>query len=274
MAILDKCLEVASNCADINTIDITGGSPEMHPHLDWFLKEASKLNKKILVRSNLVILLEKQYIRYIKIFKDNNVELIGSLPDYSQRLDKQRGEGSFDKSIEALKMLNEQGYGMPGAGLILDLVHNPMGAYLPSPQAALEAEYKNKLKKDFNISFNSLFCITNMPLGRYMDYLVDSSNFRDYINELFTSYNPSSVPNVMWRKTSAVGWDGTLYDCDFNQALELPINPEGVQHINDFDYEKLKNRQIVIKNHCYGCTAGSGSSCQGIISEEPFLPKS
>jgi radical SAM/Cys-rich protein len=255
--IFEKCLEVIKNTPSISTVDITGGSPEMNPNLEWFIKEASKLGKRLLVRTNLVILLEKEYQRFIDIYADNKVEVVGSLPDYKEeKTDRQRGGGFFQKSVKVLQLLNKK-------GIILDLVYNPVGAYLPGSQKALEHEYKTRLKDEFNIEFNNLFCLTNMPVGRYLEALINSGNYEDYMQELASAYNPGALPNVMCRITVSVGWDGKLYDCDFNQMLDLTI-PE-IDIIYKFDVSKLSKRKIVIYNHCYGCTAGAGSSCQGAL---------
>jgi MoaA/NifB/PqqE/SkfB family radical SAM enzyme len=229
--IFEKCLEVIKNTPSISTVDITGGSPEMNPNLEWFIKEASKLGKRLLVRTNLVILLEKEYQRFIDIYADNKVEVVGSLPDYKEeKTDRQRGGGFFQKSVKVLQLLHE---------------------------------YKTRLKDEFNIEFNNLFCLTNMPVGRYLEALINSGNYEDYMQELASAYNPGALPNVMCRITVSVGWDGKLYDCDFNQMLDLTI-PE-IDIIYKFDVSKLSKRKIVIYNHCYGCTAGAGSSCQGAL---------
>jgi radical SAM/Cys-rich protein len=262
--IFKKCLEVLKKHKSILTVDITGGSPEMNANLEWFIKEAARLNRRLIVRSNLVILLEKEYQKFIDIYADNNVEIVGSLPDYKEeKTDHQRGGGFFSKSMKVLKMLNDKGYGKEGSGLILDLAYNPIGAYLPGSQTGLEHEYKTRLKKEFGVGFNNLFCITNMPVGRYLEALLKTKNYDDYMEELANAYNPGAVPNVMCRTTISVGWDGKLYDCDFNQMLDLTI-PE-IDRIDKFDLEKLSKRKIIIHNHCYGCTAGSGSSCQGAL---------
>jgi radical SAM/Cys-rich protein len=244
--------------------DITGGAPEMNPNLAWFVREAAKLNKRLIVRTNLVILLEEEYKKFIDIYTENKVEIVGSLPDYqAEKSDRQRGKGFFHKSIEVLKQLSQRGYGKKDSGLVLDLVYNPVGAYLPGSQSAIEHEYRIRLKKEYDIEFNHLFCITNMPVGRYLEALMNTGNYNDYMQELANAYNPGAVPNVMCRATISVGWDGRLYDCDFNQMLGLTI-PE-IDRIDKFDADKLNKREIVIYNHCYGCTAGSGSSCQGAL---------
>jgi radical SAM/Cys-rich protein len=261
--ILDKCLEILSSFP-ISTIDITGGSPEMNPHLEWFLDEASLLNRRLIVRSNLTLLLEEPYRHFIDVFTQNKVEIVTSLPDYLEtKSDRQRGAGVFAMVIKALRELNSRGYGMKNSGLYIDIVHNPVGAYLPGSQAALEHEYHERLLTEQGVHFNQLFCLTNLPVGRYLDYLIESGNFEDYISALCHSFNPAAVKNVMCLTTLSVGWDGLLYDCDFNQMLGLTVNNGSQTNIMNFDMDKLKNRKIVINNHCYGCVAGSGSSCQG-----------
>lgn len=261
--ILDKCLEVLSSYP-ISTIDITGGSPEMNPHLEWFIGEASRLNRRLIVRSNLTLLLEEPYRHFMNVFAKNKVEIVTSLPDNLEtKSDRQRGAGVFRKVISALRELNLRGYGMKNSGLCIDIVHNPVGAYLPGSQASLEHEYHERLLVEQGVHFNQLFCITNLPVGRYLDYLIESGNFGDYLCALCHSFNPAAVKNVMCLTMLSVGWNGSLYDCDFNQMLDLTVNPGAPTSIIDFDMDKLKNREIVINNHCYGCVAGCGSSCQG-----------
>lgn len=262
----ERCLEVIKK-SNISTIDLTGGAPEMNPNLEWFIGELGLLNKRIIVRSNLVILTVPKYRPFIDIFTKNKVEVAASLPCYNEaNTDRQRGQTVFKKSIKALQDLNKQGYGKQSTGLILNLVHNPVGAYLPGDQSVLEAQYKQKLKQDFDIDFNHLFCITNLPISRYLDYLITSKNYEAYMQKLVNAFNPAAVNNVMCRNTLSVGWDGQLYDCDFNQMLELPLGFGAPRHIDNYQAEQLNARRIVVNNHCYGCTAGAGSSCQGVIT--------
>jgi radical SAM/Cys-rich protein len=181
------------------------------------------------------------------------------------KTDKQRGNGVFDKSIKALQELNAVGYGIPGSDLKLDLVYNPSGAFLPGNQKALESDFKKALKEEFNINFNSLFAITNLPISRFLDYLIASENYEDYMYALVEAYNPEAVKNVMCTNTLSISWDGWLYDCDFNQMLNLKVN-SSVKHISEYNEELLQNRNISINQHCYGCTAGAGSSCQGVVA--------
>ena len=252
----------------IQTLDLTGGAPEMNPEFRWFVTEARKTGvKEIIVRSNLTIIrANKKYFDLPQFFKDNNVHVISSLPFYNKdKTDKQRGDGVFDKSIKALQELNAVGYGMPGSSLRLDLVYNPSGAYLPGDQMALEADFKKALKEDFDIVFHNLFAITNLPIARFLDYLIASENYEDYMYSLVEAYNPSAVANVMCTNTISISWDGWLYDCDFNQMLDLKVASK-VKHIKDYNEDLLNDRNIIISQHCYGCTAGAGSSCQGTVT--------
>ncbi|MEN8928664.1 MAG: arsenosugar biosynthesis radical SAM (seleno)protein ArsS, partial [Flavobacteriales bacterium] len=221
-------------------------------------------------RCNLTIIVaNKKYFDLPEFYKENEVEIVSSLPHYSsKKTDSQRGDGVFDRSIRALKMLNEVGYGIEGSGLTLNLVYNPSGAFLPPDQGGLEKQFKRKLKKDFEIEFNSLFAITNIPISRYLDYLVASENFMGYMEKLVNAYNPVAAEGVMCRNTVSVGWDGYLYDCDFNQMLELKVAvpTKAKQHVKDFDSKALLDRKIIVNEHCFGCTAGAGSSCGGEIA--------
>ena len=249
---------------NIQTVDITGGAPEMNPDFKWFISEIKKLNRHIIVRSNLTILISNGFEDYPDFLADNNVEIISSLPYYTaSNTDRQRGDGVFDKSIQAIKVLNGLGYGKDGSGLIFNLVYNPLGAFLPPKQESLEKDYKRELWNKFGLVFNNLYTITNLPISRFLDYLVESGNYQNYMNRLISAFNPAAALNVMCRNTISIGWDGQLYDCDFNQMLELPVNHGSPKHIRDFDPKLLDNRLIVTGQHCYGCTAGAGSSCGG-----------
>lgn len=263
--VMEHCLRILSE-SDIKTIDLTGGAPEMNPHFLWFVSEVKKLGKHVMVRSNLTILMESGYQGYPQFFADNNIEVISSLPYYTAvNTDKQRGDGVFDKSIRAIKKLNELGYAKPGTGLHLNLVYNPVGAFLPPKQEALEKDYKRELLKRFGVEFNSLYTITNMPISRFLDYLIESDNYHGYMHKLVQQFNPSAALGVMCRNTISVGWDGYLYDCDFNQMLELKVNHGLPNHVRDFHFDSLSKREIVTAQHCYGCTAGAGSSCGGAV---------
>ncbi len=264
---MQQCIDVLAANPELQTVDLTGGAPEMNPNFRWFVDEIKKLNRHVIVRCNLTIILaNKKYHDLPDYFKYHGVEIASSLPFYTQsRTDKQRGDGVFQDSIKALQMLNAVGYGEKNSGLILNLVYNPAGAFLPPDQAALEKEYKDALMKEYNISFNNLFAITNMPISRYLDFLLVSGNYESYMEKLVNAYNPSAAENVMCRTTLSIGWDGFIYDCDFNQMLELKVESKH-QHISDFNLNSLNNRSIVINQHCYGCTAGSGSSCGGAVA--------
>jgi radical SAM/Cys-rich protein len=260
---MQLCLD-AIDKTECSTVDLTGGAPEMNPDFRWFVEQLSAIGKKVLVRCNLTIIVaNKKYNDLPEFFKKHNVEVVSSLPYFtSTKTDAQRGDGVFDKSIEALKMLNAVGYGIEGSGLTLNLVYNPSGAFLPPEQGALQADFKKKLKDRFDIDFNELFAITNLPISRYLEYLVASENYDGYMNKLVDAYNPSAAANVMCRSTISIGWDGYIFDCDFNQMLDLKVAAKG-QHLKDFDIEGLNNRNVIVNQHCYGCTAGAGSSCGG-----------
>ena len=264
---MQQCLDVI-RMTGAHTLDLTGGAPEMNPDFRWFVEEATKVGvKDVIVRSNLTIITaNKKYNDLPEFFKKHKVHVISSMPHWTEgKTDKQRGDGVFNASIKALKMLNAVGYGMPGSELKLDLVYNPSGAFLPGDQTALEADFKKALFTNFDIQFHHLFSITNLPISRFLDYLIASENYEDYMYNLVEAFNPAAVDNVMCTNTLSVSWDGWLYDCDFNQMLELKVNSP-VQHISDFNKETLDKRSICISQHCYGCTAGAGSSCQGTVA--------
>ena len=261
-----QCLEVIKN-TNATTLDLTGGAPEMNPNFRWFVDEASKAGiKDFIVRSNLTIIrANKKYYDLPEFFKKHNIHVVSSMPHWTRgKTDKQRGSGVFDKSIKALQDLNAIGYGLPNSKLKLDLVYNPSGAFLPGDQVSMERDFKNALLEDFGIQFHNLFTITNLPVSRFLDYLIASDNYEDYMYSLVDAYNPSAVENVMCTNTISVSWDGYLYDCDFNQMLKLKV-ASSVKHISGYNEELLNNRTIIISQHCYGCTAGAGSSCQGTV---------
>lgn len=260
---MEQCLKAIEG-TDIDTVDITGGAPEMNPNFRWFVEKISDMDKKIMVRCNLTIIVaNKNYYDLPEFYKKHKVEVISSLPYFSaRRTDAQRGEGVFEKSIRALKMLNKVGYGKNNDDLELNLVYNPTGAFLPGDQDGLEKEFKKKLFEGYGIVFNNLFTITNLPISRFLDYLLISGNFDSYMESLSNAYNPEAAREVMCRNTISVGWDGAIYDCDFNQMLDLKVRDKA-NHISNFDLKKLNNREIIVSQHCYGCTAGAGSSCGG-----------
>ncbi|UAM97007.1 arsenosugar biosynthesis radical SAM protein ArsS [Polaribacter litorisediminis] len=264
---MKQCLEVIKK-TEAHTLDLTGGAPEMNPNFRWFVEEASKAGiQDFIVRSNLTIIrANKKYYHLPDFFKKHGVHVVSSMPHWTRgKTDKQRGDGVFDKSIKALQELNAIGYGKEGSDLKLDLVYNPSGAFLPGDQKALENDFKKALKNDFDIDFHSLFAITNLPISRFLDYLIASDNYEDYMYSLLDAYNPSAVANVMCTNTLSISWDGWLYDCDFNQMLNLKVASK-VKHVSDYNEELLQDRNIIINQHCYGCTAGAGSSCQGVVA--------
>ena len=263
-----QCLNAIAKNPSIHTVDLTGGAPEMNPLFRWFVEEISKLGKKIIVRCNLTIILaNKKYYDLPAFFKLHRVEVVSSLPSFTaDRTNRQRGDGVFEDSVLALQMLNAVGYGQEGTGLVLDLVYNPAGAFLPPNQDMLQKEYQKELFERHGIVFNQLFAITNMPISRYLVYLLNSGNYEKYMEKLLDAFNPAAAAGVMCRNTISIGWDGYLYDCDFNQMLELKVEPKSTQHVRSFDIEKLSNRSIVLNQHCFGCTAGAGSSCGGSVA--------
>lgn len=264
----DRCLEILARC-DIPTVDITGGAPELNPYFRWFVEECRRLGKQVIDRCNLTVIMSNPKYRDLpQFFAENRVEVISSLPHYSaHRTDSQRGDGVFKDSIQALQLLNEAGYGQEGTGLKINLVYNPTGAFLPGGQAGLEAEFKRQLKRKYDVDFNRLYAITNMPISRFLEFLLESGNYETYMQTLIDAFNPGAAAGVMCRNTISVGWDGYLYDCDFNQMLDLKVNAPGGKHLSDFDFEALSKRDIVLNQHCYGCTAGAGSSCGGQMEE-------
>ncbi len=257
------CLDILAH-TDIPIVDLTGGAPEMNPNFKWFVNELKKIGKHIMVRSNLTILVANGFEDYAEFMANNEIEIVSSLPFYKSTLtDRQRGEGVFDDSMKAMQKLNELGYGKEDSGLILNLVYNPVGAFLPASQESLEKEYKRELLKNSGIIFNNLYTITNMPISRFLDYLINSGNYESYMQKLIESFNPEAANNVMCKNTLSIGWDGQLFDCDFNQMLELNCDHGAPKHIKDFSIDNLVGRRIVTAQHCYGCTAGAGSSCGG-----------
>jgi radical SAM/Cys-rich protein len=260
---MQLCLDAIdqTNC---KTIDLTGGAPEMNPDFRWFVEQLSKKGKHIIVRCNLTIIVaNKKYNDLPDFFKKHNVEVVSSLPYFSAtKTDAQRGDGVFEQSIRALKMLNAVGYGVPGTGMKLNLVYNPSGAFLPPDQSELQGEFHKKLKSRYEVVFNELLAITNIPISRFLQYLVASGNYEGYMEKLVNAYNPVAAANVMCRNTLSIGWDGYIYDCDFNQMLDLKVATKG-KHLSEFNIRSLQERSIIVNQHCYGCTAGAGSSCGG-----------
>ena len=265
-ATLEKCLEIIQSVPTIHTVDITGGAPEMNPHFRWFVEEVTKMGIQVMDRCNLTIIMANPKYRDLpQFFAKHKVQVVSSLPYFSKsRTDAQRGDGVFEDSIKALQLLNEVGYGKAGSGLELNLVYNPSGAFLPGDQATLEAEFKRQLKRKFDIEFNHLFAITNLPIARFLDYLLQTGNYEEYMTKLVEAFNPGTIDGLMCRNTLSISWDGYIYDCDFNQMLDLKVASK-VKHINEFNANTLMERSIVVNQHCYGCTAGAGSSCGGVI---------
>ncbi len=263
---IDRCLEVLQK-HKIQTLDITGGAPEMIPDFRYFVERARDIGAKIMVRHNLTVQFEKGRERLPEFFADNEVEVVCSLPYFLEReTDAQRGEGVFGKSIQALKRLNAVGYGIEGTGLVLNLVYNPVGAFLPPEQSSIEADFKRELKSRYGVVFNGLFTITNMPIARYLDWLRSSGNESAYMRKLVNAFNPATVNGLMCRNTLSVDWLGNLYDCYFNQMLGLPVSKQAGRMITDFEPKRLSGRKIITGSHCFGCTAGSGSSCGGTVA--------
>ena len=263
---MDLCLQALAR-TDIPTVDITGGAPELNPHFRWLVEQARSLGRQVLDRCNLSVLLLPSQADLGEFLAQHGVEIIASLPSYqASQTDAQRGEGVFHKSMEALRLLNRLGYGKEGTGLTLNLVYNPVGAFLPPKQAGIEAQFRKELATRHGVSFTHLYTITNMPISRFLEFLMESGNYDGYMERLAAAFNPAAAAGVMCRYTLSIGWDGTLYDCDFNQMLELPVSQGTPRHIRDFDPAQLHHRRIVTRNHCYGCTAGCGSSCGGAVT--------
>jgi len=251
----------------IATLDITGGAPELNPYFRMLVTEAKRADKRVIVRTNLSVLLEKGNDDLPEFYRDRGVELVASLPCYlAENVDAVRGSGAFDKSIAALRMLNGMGFGSGPEGQSLTLVYNPRGAFLSPAQSALEADYRRELRNRYNVTFSRLFAFTNMPVGRFRDSLIRNDNLEIYQEMLASAFNPATLENVMCRSLLSVGWDGRLYDCDFNQALGLGVESNVPDHIRKFDYELLSRRVISVDDHCFGCTAGQGSSCAGAMT--------
>ncbi len=261
-----QCMAALAS-TDIPTVDLTGGAPELNPHFRWLVEQSRRLDRHIMDRCNLSVLLVPSQADLAEFLAHHQVEVIASLPSYRAiQADAQRGEGIFEKSLEALRLLNRLGYGRPNSGLVLNLVYNPVGAFLPPKQESIETQFKKELLTRYGIEFNRLYTITNMPISRFLEFLVESGNYEQYMARLANAFNPAAAAGVMCRSTLSVGWDGRLYDCDFNQMLDLPVDQGAPSHIRDFDPARLHHRRIVTRNHCYGCTAGSGSSCGGTVT--------
>ncbi len=260
----EQVIEFLAN-STAESLDITGGAPEMNPNFRWLVQQASSLGKQITNRCNLTILLAKGFQDLPEFLAKHRVDVIASLPCYLQdNCDSQRGSGTFEKSIQAIKILNSLGYGQPDSGLELSLVHNPIGASLPSNQAALEAEFRQQLDSRFGIRFTRLLAITNMPISRFLDDLLHSGKYDEYMQTLIAAFNPRTLDGLMCREMLSVDWNGYLFDCDFNQMLDIPVNGKRI-HISECRWNDVALRTIQTGNHCFGCTAGCGSSCLGTV---------
>lgn len=265
---IDAVLQIAEKY-HIKQLDLTGGAPELNPHFRNLVERASSMDIHIIDRCNLTILNEENQHDLAEFLAAHQVEIVASLPCYSQRnVDNQRGKGVFDGSIIGLKKLNALGYGKPGSKLVLNLMYNPGGAFLPPPQQALESEYKQKLEDDFGITFNQLYTLTNMPIMRFGSTLISKGEFENYMQLLKQSHSQENLQTVMCRNLISIDWQGYIYDCDFNQMLDMPsaLPASDKTHISELSVNDLFSSPIAVAEHCYGCTAGSGSSCGGALS--------
>ena len=260
---MDLCLAALDRSPHRLTVDLTGGAPELNPEFRWFVRELRARGLHVIDRCNLTVLETPSHRDLPAFFAEHRVEIVCSLPHYAKlSTDKQRGDGVFEASIRALRRLNEAGYGDGRSGLRLVFVTNPVGAFLPGGQASLELEWKRELVRLHDVRFDALYAITNMPISRYLEWLLQSGNLERYMERLVAAFNPQAASGVMCRTTISVGWDGTLYDCDFNQMLDM-TSDVARPHIRDFDLDALASRAIAVDRHCFGCTAGAGSSCGG-----------
>jgi len=266
LATATRVIEVLAASPRVETLDITGGAPELNPNFAMLVTRARALGRKVIVRCNLTVTLEPGMEGLVEFYRRSGVELVCSLPCYTaENTDRQRGAGVFDKSVVALKQLNAVGFGR--GELRLDLVYNPIGASLPPPQAELEAQYRDELARNFGIVFDRLLTITNMPIARFANQLSAAGNHAAYMSLLVNHFNPATVDALMCRDLVSVGWDGQLYDCDFNQMLEIPLGDRAASTIWDVDdVDTLAGARIATGSHCFGCTAGAGSSCGGAIA--------
>lgn len=264
---IDRVIEVLEKNPALEHLDLTGGAPELNPHFRRLVVSARSLNRKVTDRCNLTILSEPGQEDLAQFLADNGVQIVASLPCYTQdNVDKQRGKGVFERSIDGLRTLNRLGYGKPGSGLALDLVYNPGGAFLPGSQAGLQADYSLRLLRDHGVVFNDLLTLANMPIARFERQLKRQGTLDDYLHLLRSSFNPATLPGLMCRHLISVDWQGNLYDCDFNQMLEMPL-PSGPRTLFELDdVAQLQGEGIAVARHCLGCTAGAGSSCGGALA--------
>jgi radical SAM/Cys-rich protein len=261
----EHCMRVLAD-SSIPIVDVTGGAPELNPTFRYIVTESKRLGRHVIDRCNLTILTLRSQAGLVEFLAEHEVEVVASLPYYQPRqTDAQRGDGVFDSSIEALQKLNAIGYG-ENPKLRLTIVYNPVGAFLPPRQESIEADFKRELKRRYGIRIDGVYAITNMPISRFLEFLIDSGNYEGYMRKLVDAYNPVAAEGVMCRTMISVGWDGVLYDCDFNQMLELPVVKSAGRHIADVDLSRHEGRAIVTGRHCFGCTAGAGSSCGGEVA--------
>jgi radical SAM/Cys-rich protein len=262
-AVVDRVI-TAIGRTRAHTVDITGGAPELHPRFRDLVTAGRAAGKHVMDRCNLTVLLLPRNAGLVDWFAEREIEVVASLPHYRRpNTDAQRGEGVFERSIKALRLLNDAGYGEGNPRRRLTLVSNPAGAFLGASQATAEREWKDGLKRQFGVAFDRLFVLNNMPISRFLEWLEATGNLEAYMARLLNAFNPGAVEGLMCRNTLSVGWDGRLYDCDFNQMLDLEIDLPRGPHIDDFDEEAWQQRMIVTARHCFGCTAGAGSSCGG-----------
>jgi radical SAM/Cys-rich protein len=262
---LERLLDLLRDAPDVHTVDITGGAPELNPHFRYFVSEIRKLGRKVIDRCNLTVLYEAGQEDTAEFLAQQGVEIVASLPCYTkENVEAQRGRFVFDKSIQGLRLLNSLGYGQAGSGLVLNLVYNPGGAFLPPAQQALQHDYKQRLLDDFGIEFNQLFTITNMPIKRYRHVLERDGELEAYMQLLLDNFNAGAAMGVMCTNLVSVGFDGQIYDCDFNQMLEMPVAGQA-RHVMAINHLDEITQDIVVANHCFGCTAGAGSSCGGSL---------
>lgn len=265
---IDKLISLFNHCPSLHTLDLTGGAPEMHPHFQTLVQAAHQHGIKVIDRCNLVILEEPGYENLARFLLGNQVEITASLPCYLEdNVDAQRGKGVFSKSLSALKKLNDLGYGQENSPYILNLVFNPQGAQLPPEQAELEKAYKEHLQSHYNIHFNHLYTVTNMPIQRFGSTLISKGQMDDYLKLLKDNYCAQNLAHIMCKNTISIDWQGYVYDCDFNQMLDLPLGSSiQKQHFTELNLSQLQGTNIAVRQHCYGCTAGQGSSCGGSLA--------
>lgn len=260
---VDACL-AALDRTSAHTVDLTGGAPEIHPEFRYLVDEVVRRGKHVIDRCNLSVLLLPRNARLAEWLGERGVEVVASLPHYRRRnTDAQRGDGAFEKSIAALRVLNDAGYGKGDPRRVLSLMMNPAGAFLAPPQASIESEWHSALERESGVTFDRLLALNNMPISRFLEWLVDSDNLQSYMEKLTSGFNPATVAGLMCRNTISISWDGRVFDCDFNQMLDLDALPDSPMTVHAFDAERWQSRRIVTRRHCFGCTAGAGSSCGG-----------